>query len=316
MFKLSSDILSNFRGVQSALELIKGWIEDVRRRFGPIEERLDTLESRSGGGVTLPIDAEDVDYDNGASGLTATDVQAAIDEIAASGGGGGESYDPVTNYCDFDDFDYQPVTEGDVFDSRRSSLYGNTADTQCVNGLPSAVGVWRLVPYTSYVQVRSHRGHSTPNFSLWLDSNPLTVEYRFKINMLADATYKEYVLCGLADVNGWNGFARVVYWPDGLGTGHFYLHTKEGGVESSVQMTTQPVAGVWYTVKIVATLSSVSAYVKTTGDFTLEATSTSNIPDSARTMATVFQVGSTSTNLTSSHYVDLDYRRVTKTLDR
>lgn len=35
-------------------------------------------------------DAEDIGYDNGASGLAATDVQAAIDELAAGGGGGGD----------------------------------------------------------------------------------------------------------------------------------------------------------------------------------------------------------------------------------
>lgn len=38
--------------------------------------------------VATSGDAEDVTYDNTASGLTATDVQAAIDEIAAGGGGG------------------------------------------------------------------------------------------------------------------------------------------------------------------------------------------------------------------------------------
>lgn len=40
-------------------------------------------------GVGGPVAADDVSYDNTASGLTATDMQAAIDEIAASGGGGG-----------------------------------------------------------------------------------------------------------------------------------------------------------------------------------------------------------------------------------
>lgn len=36
----------------------------------------------SGGGIVLPIDAFDVNYDNAVSGLAATDVQAAIDELA------------------------------------------------------------------------------------------------------------------------------------------------------------------------------------------------------------------------------------------
>lgn len=34
--------------------------------------------------------AENTTYDNSTSGLAATDVQAAIDEVAAAGGGGGE----------------------------------------------------------------------------------------------------------------------------------------------------------------------------------------------------------------------------------
>ena len=36
-----------------------------------------------GGGNAGPIEAEDVEYDNTVSGLTATDVQAAVDELAA-----------------------------------------------------------------------------------------------------------------------------------------------------------------------------------------------------------------------------------------
>ncbi len=42
-------------------------------------------------------DAEDVPYDNTQSALTATDVQAAIDEIAQGGGGGGIDYLTVVN---------------------------------------------------------------------------------------------------------------------------------------------------------------------------------------------------------------------------
>lgn len=84
MFKLSSDHLANFRSIGALLETFKGWINDLRLRIGNTEDRLDVLEAApSGGGITLPIDAVDVDYDNTTSGLTATDVQAAIDELAA-----------------------------------------------------------------------------------------------------------------------------------------------------------------------------------------------------------------------------------------
>lgn len=55
-------------------------------------------ESDGWEGVTIPAtaSAEDVTYDNSASGLSATDVQAAIDELAASGGGAPTSYTIVT----------------------------------------------------------------------------------------------------------------------------------------------------------------------------------------------------------------------------
>lgn len=51
--------------------------------WDPVNEERLTI---SLGGVGT-VDAEDVTYDNGASGLVATDVQAAIDELAAGGSG-------------------------------------------------------------------------------------------------------------------------------------------------------------------------------------------------------------------------------------
>lgn len=45
------------------------------------------------GGGASTIDAEDVDYDNSGSGLTATDVQAAIDEVVAVISGGIDASD-------------------------------------------------------------------------------------------------------------------------------------------------------------------------------------------------------------------------------
>ena len=49
---------------------------------------VDSVNGQTGAVV---LDAADIDYDNSGSGLSATDVQAAIDEIAAGGGGGGSS---------------------------------------------------------------------------------------------------------------------------------------------------------------------------------------------------------------------------------
>lgn len=53
----------------------------------------ETVVSGGGGGGGGASDAEDVTYDPTASGLSATDVQAALDEIVAGGGGGGGGTD-------------------------------------------------------------------------------------------------------------------------------------------------------------------------------------------------------------------------------
>lgn len=46
-------------------------------------------DASTGAWSAVPDDAANVAYDNSTSGLSATDVQAAIDEIASTGGGGG-----------------------------------------------------------------------------------------------------------------------------------------------------------------------------------------------------------------------------------
>lgn len=52
-----------------------------------VQEAIDELAQGGGGGGT----AASISYDNTGSGLSATDVQDAIDELAAGGGGGGPS---------------------------------------------------------------------------------------------------------------------------------------------------------------------------------------------------------------------------------
>lgn len=60
-----------------------------------------------GGGSPAPGDAADITYDPTASGLSATNVQDAIDEVAASGGGGGGS--PANDAADVS---YDPTASG------------------------------------------------------------------------------------------------------------------------------------------------------------------------------------------------------------
>jgi hypothetical protein len=63
--------------------------------FGPTDPGgdLTSIDLWIQDGVTAP--ADEVTYDNTTSGLTATDVQAAIDELEAAGGGGGVTLEQV-----------------------------------------------------------------------------------------------------------------------------------------------------------------------------------------------------------------------------
>lgn len=45
----------------------------------------------------ISLDSSDIDYDNSGSGLTADNVQDALDELAQGGGGGGVDYLTVVN---------------------------------------------------------------------------------------------------------------------------------------------------------------------------------------------------------------------------
>lgn len=60
-----------------------------------IDAASGAVTSVNGATGAVVIEADGVPFDNTASGLTATDVQAAIDEIAAGGGGGGGGVPPV-----------------------------------------------------------------------------------------------------------------------------------------------------------------------------------------------------------------------------
>ena len=79
-----------------------------------IERYLDAIVENGGGGGGGASAAEDVSYDNTTSGLTATNVQAAIDEVAQGGGGG-------TSQPDF-------------------ILKGNTSTTPTTSDITSALG--------------------------------------------------------------------------------------------------------------------------------------------------------------------------------
>lgn len=59
---------------------------DVQGALEELNDRLADIEQGGGGGSTISSDAASVGYSNSASGLSATNVQTAIDELAANAG--------------------------------------------------------------------------------------------------------------------------------------------------------------------------------------------------------------------------------------
>lgn len=78
---------------------IHGWRYSFPTGFaGGGTETVTSVFGRTGAvtAASGDYDADQIDYDNGSSGLTATDVQAAIDEVAANAGNSDPFYNPPT----------------------------------------------------------------------------------------------------------------------------------------------------------------------------------------------------------------------------
>lgn len=130
--------------VQEAIDVVKGLTDDLDEDkidkpasasqgdvlmfdgtdwgAGQITAGVSSFNSRTGAVVPAAhdYDADQVDYDNSVSQLTATDVQSAIDELAAGAGGGGvQTFNgrsgivvPAAHDYDADQVDYDNTTSG------------------------------------------------------------------------------------------------------------------------------------------------------------------------------------------------------------
>ena len=68
---------------------------DANGRIDSVTSRTDGWETDVDWGTYEPLRASEVSYDNASSGLTAANVQDAIDEVAQGGGGGGAAEDII-----------------------------------------------------------------------------------------------------------------------------------------------------------------------------------------------------------------------------
>lgn len=161
MFKLSSDHLANFRGVQSALQTITGWINDIRRRFSNVEERIEILESTPSGGITLPIDANAViphQWDDAFTKTAEKWLSTDHRTLANNSGANATSCAAVSHPCAYDakKVYFEVLWTGGASDSLEAvgivindSAYRAGADGISDYGTEDVAGFYYLVFYNS-----------------------------------------------------------------------------------------------------------------------------------------------------------------------
>lgn len=96
----NSDEVVGLHSGDNARFSIANIVAAVRNGLTNIFVPLTRTINGKGLSTDITLDSSDIDYDNTASGLTATDVQEAIDELAQGGGGGSAAditYDPTTS---------------------------------------------------------------------------------------------------------------------------------------------------------------------------------------------------------------------------
>lgn len=147
--------------------------------------------------VPATMDADDVNYDNTTSGLTATDVQAAIDEIAQGGGGGG-SYELVWTNADpttgIDDTTPLSIANANqytyfVFEIIANSSYadkpimtgaanlGSTSNQVGIYGLSSGATVYYYRTFTTTSSTMVLTLPKVKNLGAWTDTNDVATNY-------------------------------------------------------------------------------------------------------------------------------------------
>ena len=95
----NADEVVGLKSGGNVLFSIANIVAAVRNGLASIFVPLTRTINGKGLSADISLDSSDIDYDNTQSGLTATDVQEAIDELAQGGGGGGSAaditYDPT-----------------------------------------------------------------------------------------------------------------------------------------------------------------------------------------------------------------------------
>lgn len=220
----------------------------------------DTGYFKLGDGVTawnaldyVPVIAQQMPYNNVSSGLTATNVQSAIDEVAAGGGGGGSSIFAEA-YESWDFVGHGVLTStasGSAFLTNNSVPTAYHAGTGAGASLSSATGAPGVAVLTT--------GTTTTGYSrlffcppvVMLGSGEIAYRSRFRIPTLSDGTNRFAIGIVMGNVISGAGLQRIgAIYTDSTNSGQWYAEAIDGVGTSTTNTTVAPTANTWVVMEI------------------------------------------------------------------
>lgn len=253
----------------------------------------------------------DVNAAGRADGLALVWDEVAGKHVYGVGGGtGGYFGDPASVHERFDDLDTEisAITYSTDWTIQASGT-GAAVSRVGVAGRP---GVFRCSTGTTTTGFgRALRGGSvTVNTPIYV---PTTTEIEwqgeFRVSSLPTNADQWAAIHGLRDAFNTTSLAAVgIQWDAGAAAAKFALLTRpsSGGSGTTQLGAATPAANTWYRCKMTVTSTQVQFYLWISGAWSLQATSTTNLPDSGLT--TFIQAVKTSG--TNSRDADFDWNRV------
>lgn len=281
----------------------------------------DTERLKIGDGSTawsgldyFPMNALQTPYDNSSSGLAATNVKDAIDELASGSGGSAGILDPRVRTEFFDDFmGNAPTTStGEPGASYSWSVIniGSGGSISSINGSSTAPGVWRFNVGTSSSGITSMTMGSINNFTP--GGGDFSIKFRLRVPTLSTSSERFSVSVGIRNnYLGASTEALAIVYSDNINSGKFTLRGVFGGVTTDANGSTALVANTFYACEIRYSTDSSGTIAEMFINGSLEATLSSGLPTGVTAQGVLMakSVG------TTARTADLDYYQFTQTFN-
>lgn len=257
----------------------------------------------------IPLLAADMPYNNVTSGLTATNVQAAIDEIVAGGGGGSGSnvFAEASQYWDFVGHGVLTSTaNGSSFLTNNSvptAYHTGTGAGASLTGEAGSPGIVTLTTGTTTT------GYSRLFFCppvIILGGGEIAYRARIRIPTLSDGTNRFGVGVVMGNVISGAGLQRIsAVYVDNVNSGQWVMDAIDGVGTSTTNTSVAPSANTWMVLEVRPNAAGTSWELfigADSGSLASAGTVSSNIPG----VALGLSVQITKTLGTTARTVDVD----------